>query len=66
MTRVTVQEELARGLLRHVPIADRGVGSVPLSLFVRADRPISPAVSMLLELLESRFGAYAGAQARSV
>lgn len=62
MTRVTVQDELARGVLRHVPISDRGIGSVSLSLFVRADRPLSPAVSMLLELLESRFDAYAGAQ----
>lgn len=62
MTRVTVQDELARGVLRHVPISDRGVGSVALSLFVRADRPLSPAVAMLLELLESRFDAYAGAQ----
>ncbi|HYF21349.1 MAG TPA: LysR family transcriptional regulator [Ramlibacter sp.] len=62
MTRVTVQDELARGTLRHVPISDRGVASVPLSLFVRADRPLSPAVSMLLELLESRFEGYAGAR----
>lgn len=62
MTRVTVQDELARGLLRHIPISDRGIGSVSLSLFVRADRTLSPAVSMLLELLESRFEAYAGAQ----
>ncbi|HSH88712.1 MAG TPA: LysR family transcriptional regulator [Ramlibacter sp.] len=61
MTRATVQDELARGLLRHIPISDRGISSVPLSLFVRADRTLSPSVSMLLELLASRFEAYAGA-----
>jgi len=60
MTRMTVQDELARGTLRHVPILDSGMGTVALSLFVRADRPLAPAVSMLLELLESRFEAYAG------
>lgn len=62
MTRMTVQNELARGALRHIPISDRGIGSLSLSLFVRADRPHSPAVAMLLELLESRFNAYAGAE----
>jgi DNA-binding transcriptional LysR family regulator len=60
MTRATVQKELAEGVLRHIPIADRGMGSIPLSLFVRADRAQSPLVSLLLELLASRFDALAG------
>ncbi|HYP83658.1 LysR family transcriptional regulator [Variovorax sp.] len=60
MTRATVHGELARGVLRHIPISDRGVGSVSLALFVRADRALSPPVALLLELLESRFDAFAG------
>lgn len=60
MTRVTVEREIARGTLRHIPISDRGVGSIALSLFVRADRPQSPLVALMLELIESRFGALAG------
>ncbi len=63
MTRATVQDEIARGVLRHIPLSDRGAGSVPLSLFVRADRAQSPAVALLLDLLESRFDAWAGVEA---
>ncbi|WP_076999683.1 LysR family transcriptional regulator [Variovorax sp. KK3] len=61
MTRATVQNEIDAGALRHIPISDRGIGSVSLSLFVRADRALSPSVSLMLELLESRFDALAGA-----
>lgn len=60
MTRATVQKELAQGALRHIPISDRGVGSIALALFVRADRAQSPLVSLLLELIASRFSALAG------
>lgn len=60
MTRVTVQHELATGTLAHIPISDRGVSTMPLALMVRAERPLTPAASLLLELLEHRFNAYAG------
>ena len=64
LTRATVQNELARGALKHIPISDRGIGSMSLALFVRADRPLSPPVALLLELLESRFNAFAGIDSR--
>ncbi|MBN9409455.1 MAG: LysR family transcriptional regulator [Burkholderiales bacterium] len=63
MTRATVQREIEQGLLRHIPISDRGIGSLSLSLFVRADRPLSPLVALLLELMAARFDALAGSAA---
>lgn len=60
MTRVTVLDEILAGTLAHVPFTDRGLGQLSLESLVRADRNLSAPAELVLQLLESRFGDYAG------